>query len=396
MSRGNITRRGKRSWRIQFDVGVDARGKREIRYQTVRGTRQQAQKELTRLLAEHDAGTLVEPSKIMVEEYLVSWLGRSPKKGEQPPPPPSGLSPKTVERYRQLAEQQIYPHLGKVLLQKLKPAQVAEWLETIQVSGGRNGKPLAARTVGHAKRVLNRALARAVERETISRNVAAIISPPKVEEGEVEILTAEEIAVVLKGLDGHELAPMVHLDLATGLRRGELLPLAWTSLDLEACTVRVVRAIEETKAGLRLKVPKSANGRRTVRFPADTAAVLRTHRRKQLEQRVALGLGKPGKDALVFCNLDGSLIAPSWLSYTWRNTRDRLNLPKVRFHAFRHTHASALIAAGLDVVAVCRRLGHSSPVVTLRTYAHLFNRDDSAAVAAIEAAMRTQGQLTQR
>ena len=108
--------------------------------------------------------------------------------------------------------------------------------------------------------------------------------------------------------------------------------------------------------------------------------------------RVALGLGKPNADALVFCNLDGSLLKPSWLSYTWRNTRDSRKLPKVTFHAFRHTHASALIAAGLDVVAISRRLGHSSPVVTLRTYAHLFNRDDSAAMAAIEAAMRTQRQ----
>jgi integrase len=246
--------------------------------------------------------------------------------------------------------------------------------------------------VGHAKRVLNRALARAVERETLSRNVAAIIKPPKVEEGEVEILTADEIALVLKGIDGHELAPMVNLDLATGLRRGELLALAWTSLDLDAATVRVVRAIEETKAGLRLKVPKTGHGRRTLTFPTSTAAVLREHRKKQLETRVALGLGKPDKEALVFCNPDGSMIKPSWFSYTWRNTRAARKLPKVTFHAFRHTHASALIAAGLDVVAISRRLGHSSPVVTLRIYAHLFNRDDSAAVAAIEAAMRTQGQ----
>jgi integrase len=396
VSRGNITRRGKRSWRLKFDIGVDAKGQRKIRYATVRGTRQDAQKELTRLLAEHDAGTLVEPTKITVEEYLLAWLGRTPKKGEIPPPPPAGISPKTAERYRQLAEQQIYPHLGKILLQKLKPSQVAEWLETIQASGGRKGRPLAARTVGHAKRVLNRALQRAVERETLSRNVAGIIKPPKVEEGEVEILTAGEIVAVLRGLDGHELAPIVDLDLASGLRRGEIVALAWSCMDLDACTVRVERAVEETKAGLRIKPPKSAHGRRKLSIPPSTAAVLREHRKKQLELRVALGLGKAGPDALVFCNPDGTMLKPSWLSYTWRNTRDRLKLPKVSFHAFRHTHASALIAAGLDVVAVSRRLGHSSPVVTLRIYAHLFNNDDSPAVAAIEAAMRTQPQQAQR
>jgi integrase len=397
MSRGNITRRGKKSWQLKFDVGLDAKGKRRIRYVTVRGTRQDAQKELTRLLAQHDAGTLVEPSKITVEEYLVAWLGKTPPKGEAPPPPPPGITPKTAERYRQLAEQQIYPHLGNIVLQKLKPARVAEWLETIQASGGKKGRPLAARTVGHAKRVLNRALQRAMERETLSRNVAAVIKPPKVDEGEVQILTPDEIALVLKGLEGHELAPMVDLDLATGLRRGELLALTWPNLDLEACTVRVERAVEETKAGLRIKAPKSGHGRRKLSFPASTAAVLREHRKAQLEQRVALGLGKLPADALVFPDpASGSLIKPSWLSYTWRNTRDRLKLPKVTFHAFRHTHASALIAAGLDVVAISRRLGHSSPVVTLRIYAHLFKRDDTDAVAAIEAVMRTQGQQAKR
>lgn len=143
---------------------------------------------------------------------------------------------------------------------------------------------------------------------------------------------------------------------------------------------------------LRLKAPKTAHGFRTISLPANVVAALRDHRRSQLETRLLLGLGRPEPDALVFCQPDGSPLAPSWLSYTWRNTCVSLKLPRVTFHALRHTHASALIAAGVDVVAISRRLGHSSPVVTLRIYAHLFNKDDSAAAAAIEAAMRTQRQ----
>jgi integrase len=64
----------------------------------------------------------------------------------------------------------------------------------------------------------------------------------------------------------------------------------------------------------------------------------------------------------------------------------------VSFHVLRHTHVSALIAAGLDVVAVSRRIGHANPTVTLNTYGHLFKGDDSAAVAAIEAALRTRSE----
>jgi integrase len=154
--RGNITRRGKSSWRLKFDRGNDpVTGKRQTHVVNVRGKRQDAQRELTRLLSEADKGTLVEPSNVTLAECLRTWLEGA-----------HGLSPKTVERYRQLAEQQIIPHLGAVVLQKLKPVQVQDWHGIIAGAGGKDGRPLSARTVGHAHRVLHRALQRAVESET--------------------------------------------------------------------------------------------------------------------------------------------------------------------------------------------------------------------------------------
>ncbi len=62
-------------------------------------------------------------------------------------------------------------------------------------------------------------------------------------------------------------------------------------------------------------------------------------------------------------------------------------LPKITFHSLRHSHASALIAAGIDVVTVSRRLGHASPALTLKTYSHLFTNSDDKAAAAIDAAL---------
>jgi integrase len=394
MARGSIRRRGASSWSVKFDVPAE-NGKRQTRYVTVRGDKKDAQRELTRMLAQVDAGTFVDPEKMTVREYIVAWLGERPKSKEQKPPaPPAGISPKTAERYRDLAEDQIYPHLGSTALQKLKPAQVADWHDTLLKAGGKTGKPLAPRTVGHAHRVLHRALERAVKRETLHRNVAGVMPPPKVDEDEVEILQDGEIPLVIEALHEaeHALHPIADLVIATGLRRGEVSALQWASVDLDACRLKVERAVEETRQGLRIKPPKTKNSRRSLTFPASTAAVLREHRKKQLELRMALGLGKQPADALVFCQPDGSLIKPSWLSYTWRNTRQSMELPDVTFHAFRHTHASALIAAGLDVVAISRRMGHSSPVVTLRIYGHLFKKDDSGAAAAIEAVMRTQRQ----
>jgi integrase len=148
MTAGNITRRGAHSWRIKYEGGRDlATGKRKTFYGTVRGTKQQAQVELVRRLAELNSGIMIDPSMVTVAEYLRTWI----ETGE-------GLSPKTSERYRQLIEKQIIPHLGATVLQKLRPAQIHEWHRNLLKSGGKDDKPLSTRTVGHAHRVLHRAL----------------------------------------------------------------------------------------------------------------------------------------------------------------------------------------------------------------------------------------------
>jgi integrase len=287
--RGNITRRGKGSWRLKFDVDADGTGERQTRYLTIRGNRSDAERELTRLLSAAHHGTLVDPRKTTVSEHVRAWLNGT-----------HGLSPKTVERYRELAEQQIIPHLGSVVLQRLRPSAVQDWLTAPLTRGGKGSRPLSPRSVGHAHRVLHRALQRAIETEILARNVAGAISPPKVEGTDIEILNAEQIILVLKRLEGHSLYSIVALALATGMRRGELLGLQLRDYDLDAAVVKVERAIEETCAGLRFKAPKTKHGRLTISLPPSAVQVLRDHRRLQLEMRIAFGIGRPDPDALVF------------------------------------------------------------------------------------------------
>jgi integrase len=375
--RGNITRRGRSSWRIKFDVDA-AGGRRQTRYVTVRGRRQDAERELARLISATHDGTLVEPSRATVADHIRTWLSG-----------PHGLAPTSVQRYWQLAEQQIIPHLGAVPLQKLKPAHVADWHGKLLKAGGVTGRALAARTVGHAHRVLRLLLARAVTNEIIPRNVAGVVKPPKVEETEVGILQADQIAVVLSALAGHALEPIVVLALGSGARRGEILALRWQDLDLDGATVRIERSLEQTRAGLRPKAPKTKHGRRLVTLPAFAVEALRAHRRRTLELRIALGRGKLADDALVFSRLDGSPLPPNDLSRDWRRFVKARGLPAVAFHALRHTHVSALINSKIDLLTISRRIGHSSPVVTLRVYAHMFQNTDAVAATAIENALRT-------
>lgn len=255
-------------------------------------------------------------------------------------------------------------------------------------SGGQGARPLSARTLGHAHRVLRRGLERALRLEIVSRNVAAAIRPPKVDAAEVAILSLHQIGDVLAKLAGHPLYTVTVLALGTDMRRGEICGLAWGSLDLDGALVRVERSMEETAAGLRFKAPKTRAERRSISLPPNVVEALRAHRREQQQQRLMLGLGRAGADDLVFTLADGHPYPPDKLSRDWGNVVRGRRLPSVMFHSLRHAHASALIAAGLDVVAVSRRLGHSSPAITLGVYAHLFESKDDAAAAAIEAAMR--------
>ena len=366
--------RGKRSWRLKFDVERKD-GARQIRYVTVKGTKKDAEAELARLLNDAHKGTLIDPSKVTVADYLRSWLDGQ-----------TDLSPVSVERYKDIVERQTIPIIGEIELQKLKPIHIRDWLSGMLKRGGCRGDgTLSARSVNHALRVIRTALAAAVKLELLSRNVAAIVDAPKVEVDEIEILDAGQIATVLDALRGSRLHPIASLALASGCRRGELLALRWS--DIDRAVLKVERSLEQTRAGLRFKGPKSKNGRRSISLPPFAVTMLDAHRREQLELRMKLGMGKPKLDALVFCNHDGEPIAPNHLSVMWRRAIAGLDVPKVTFHALRHSHASALIAEGVDLVTISKRLGHASANFTLSVYAHLFRKTDDTAATAIEKAL---------
>jgi len=367
--RGNITRRGKHSWRIKFDGDPDAvTGDRRIHYATVKGKRADAEAELARLLNDAHRGTLIDTSRVTVSSYLHSWLDGK-----------LDITGVTRERYTEIIDNRIVPALGHIELQRLRPKHVQDWLSILSKSGGRRyGQGLSPRTVRHCYRVLWGALKQAVRLELLSRNVADAATPPRLKDDEVEILTPDQIRAVRDALRGHRLGPIASLGLASGCRLGELLALRWG--DIDGTTLTVERSLEHTKAGLQFKSPKTKHGRRKISLPPSALAELAVHRGDLLRH----------PEALLFSNPDGSPIKPTNISVQWhREIRLIKGVPNVTFHALRHTHASALIAGKLDVVSVSRRLGHSSPVITLKVYAHLFGDGaDTDAADAIERMMK--------
>lgn len=372
--KGHIQQRGKSSFRLKFDAGRDDRtGKRKTQFVTFRGTKRQAQTKLAELIASVAQGKYVEPTKITVAEYVRDRVNQWESAGE--------ISARTAGRYRELVEHQIVPHIGAKLIQKLRADDVEAWHATLRTSGRANGNGgLAPRTIGHAHRVLGKALRNAVRFDIVTKNVTGLQAAPKVDDEEMVIV--QDVPALIQRLRTHRLFPLAMIALFTGMRIGEVLALRWGRVDLDRKVIGVREAIEETKAhGIRLKSPKTKAGRRDISMPDVLVDVLRDLRRVRLELQMALGLGKPSEDAMLFAEPDGALPSQKYYSKAWSDLG--VGVP---FHALRHTHASQLIDAGVDIVTISKRLGHAKPDITLRIYAHLFRKDDSKAAAAINTA----------
>ena len=353
--RSRITPVTAKSWELKFEV-ERADGQRQTRYRSFKGSRRAADLELTRLLARVQDGGHVEPSKIKVGDFVRTridlWAA-----AEQ-------ISARTRENNHELCHRLIEPHLGGVLLQRLRTVHLEEWHAALRSKG------VAARTVKQTHALLGRVLRDAVRHGIITKNVALEQRAPKVHKKDIRILTPDQLGQLPALLAGH-----VH----------ELLALQWIDIDLGRRELHVRRALQQTRAfGIRFKKPKTSAGTRRITLPPIAVDLLRRHRQAQLEQRMRLGLGKAPDEALVFPapNSDGQPWSPLDLSTRWYRFARRHGLG-VPFHSLRHTSASALIAAKVAITTVAHRLGHASPNVTLSTYAHLFHEDDTEAATAI-------------
>jgi integrase len=378
--KGHIRQRGARSFELKLDIGKDAAGKRLTEFRSFRGTKREAQTELAKLIAAVGKGEHVMRSTLTVAEHVAARIEQWAALNKN--------TPKTTERYHELLANQIRPFIGSAALQRLTAADVEKWHGTLRLSGRKDGKGgLSPMTIRHAHALLVKCLGEAQRHDLVVKNVASLQPPPRAPREEVVILDPHQIRDVVDRLKHRTIYPKVILGLFTGMRRGEILALRWGSVDLDRKTITVAAALEETVAGVRFKTPKSQAGVRTIALPDIVVETLRAFRRQQQEQRFALGLGKLTDDLLIFVRLDGGPQSPHSLSSEWRKAAASIELDDISFHALRHTHASALIDAGIDVVKISKRLGHVSPTVTLDVYAHLFGKREDKSAEAINTAM---------
>lgn len=201
-------------------------------------------------------------------------------------------------------------------------------------------------------------------------------------------LTPEQSARLLEAVRHSHIYRPVLIALAAGARRGEALAMRWRHVDLDRGAVRIVESLEQTKAGLRFKSPKTERAR-AVALPTFAVEELRRRRCEQAEALLALGV-RQTEDTLVCARRDGEPLQPQRLIHEFPRFLARLgrDFPRVRFHDLRHSHATQLLLAGVHPKVAQERLGHSTISTTLDLYSHVTTTMQEDAASRLDSAFR--------
>jgi integrase len=372
--RGNIHQRSPGSFRLRYTLGKDSFGKRRTACVTVRGTRKDAERELTRLLRAVDTQEHVDATGVTLRRWFEAWLDTVRVE----------ISPKAHERYSEIVRCYLIPPLGAIRVQKLTATKIQEVYNGLH---RRDGEPLSPSTRRYIHVILKVALTRAVEQNVLVRNPADVVRPPRVERKEITTHTVEQSARLLSSIRHMHVYWPILLAVTTGMRRGEVLAIRWRNVDLERGIARVVQSLEQTKEGLRFKDVKT-HCNRAINLPPFVVEEFRRFKLHQAEQLLRIGVRQTG-ETLVCCREDGEPKQPRSLTHEFSHLIGRLaDLPPIRLHDLRHSHATQLLVDGVHPKIAQERLGHSTITTTMDLYSHVTETMQRDAVAQLDAAFR--------
>jgi integrase len=344
-----------------------ADGKRKTRYAP---TEKEALRLLNDMRHDRDHGVpAVKDERQTAATYLRSWL-------EIVKPT---VRDSAYISYEKKVRLYLIPRLGRVKLARLDAQMVQEayaWMLT--------ERKLSPTTVAHTAGVLKHALKDAVRLGIIPRNVCDAVDPPKKVKRKVNVYTREQVSQLLAATEGSDYEAIIALAVTTGARLGELLALTWTATDLDRARITIQAGRAETLDGWADTAPKTDSANRVIPLTARVVSLLRDHRKALIERRLWLGDSWQEHD-YVFPNQIGGQLGHATVERAFAKIVLRAGLKPAKVHDLRHSAASLMLANGVPVAEVARILGHASPAITLRLYAHAIPGSEHVAVAAMEA-----------
>ncbi len=338
----------KKLWCARLVVGYDANGLRKRR--AVYGkTKQEVQKKLAELQSAAITGTLSDPKRMRLSDYLKHWL--------------EDVVRPTIRRgtyvgYESTIRLHIVPNLGGLQIGKLEPSHVQNLQRQLEELGG----SARCRQLVHV--LLRKALQQALQWGYVHRNVCDMVKRPRAPKKGMNCWTDKQTSCFLEVAKGDRFYALYVLAFTSGLRQGELFGLQWGDINFSEQFLSVQRTISEVRGTLEVGEPKTGKSRRKVELPEFAIQALKEH-------RVSM-LAEGNHKTWVFCDtVGGPLRKSNFRKRSFMPLMKRSELPEIRFHDFRHTAATLLLLQGVHPKVVQERLGHAQISITLDTYSHV-------------------------
>ena len=354
---GSIRKRSDGRWEGRYTAGRNPETGKPI-YKNVLGkTQAEAKAKLKQAIEEAKGLDTAKVGRYTVGQWMEVWFEHYAK---------INVRPSSHQTYRGYIDNHIKPNIGKVPLEKLTSLELQKFYKKLLEQGRvdrlesrRQAKGLSPKTVRNIHQIISSAMNLAREQKLITANPAEGCAPPQLEHKEMKTLTSDQLGAFFREARDSGVYELYYLDLATGLRRGELLGLKWTDIDLDRGVLKIQRAISRQNGKVVEAPLKTKNAYRTLPLSADAIDVLKAQK------------NKAGSSEWVFPSPTGGPLSPDSVLHMLHRVLKRAGLPRIRFHDLRHTFATMALQNGVDVKTVSSMLGHYSAGFTLDTYAHV-------------------------
>ena len=353
---GNIRRRKDGRWEGRYTAGHDPETGKQIFKNVLGKTQAEVKEKLKKALEEVKKIDFTRTGKYTVEMWMDEWFENVCK---------IKVRASSHQTYRGYIDHHIAPYIGDIPLEKLSTMDLQKLYRKLMTKGRverieaeKQSKGLSAKTVRNINQVISSAMDFAVAQKIISVNPCKAVALPKVEHKEMKTIPAEQLQAFLNEAKETGVYEMYYIELATGLRRGELLGLKWQDIDWKNGIIKVRRQIARADGEIVEAPLKTKNSYRAVTISQQAIEVLKAQKAKT-------------NDEYVFASPNGGPISPDSVNNMLNRMLARAGIPKVRFHDLRHTFATIALQNGVDIKTVSGMLGHFSAGFTLDTYAHV-------------------------
>ena len=353
---GSIRKLKDGRWEGRYTAGHDPATGKQIFKSVLGKTQAEVKEKLKKALVEAGQIDFTKSGKYTVGTWMDEWFENVAK---------IKVRPSSHQTYRGYIDNHIKPNIGSIPLEKLTTMDLQKLYRTLLTKGRverieAENQPsgLSAKTVRNINQVISSALDLAVAQKIIPSNPTDACELPKVEHREMQTIPEEQLQAFLAEAKATGVYEMYYIELATGLRRGELLGLKWQDIDWKNGIIKVRRQIARVDGQIVEAPLKTKNSYRTVTISPQAIEVLKQQKAKTHDQ-------------YVFPSPNGGPISPDSVNNMLKRVLARAGIPKVRFHDLRHTFATIALQNGVDIKTVSGMLGHFSTGFTLNTYAHV-------------------------